>query len=126
MPRPIKCRRVCTMPVHCRFGPLGTSESCLSVVNMTVDEYEVIRLIDEEKLTQQECSVRMQVARTTVQAIYDSARAKIAECLVHGKSLVIEGGAYRLCAGRCSECHKGRCPQSGMQIKATLKKKIRG
>jgi len=49
----------------------------------------------------------MQVARTTVQAIYSSARKKIADCIVNGKQLVIEGGNFELC-DRGKKC-KGRC-----------------
>ena len=63
---------------------------------MTVEEYEVIRLIDMEGLMQEECAKRMNVARTTVQRIYAEAR-KIAESLVLGKILKIEGGNYELC-----------------------------
>ncbi len=59
---------------------------------MTVDEYETLRLLDDEGLTQEACAARMNVARTTVTAIYDSARKKVAEALVHGKRLLITGG----------------------------------
>ncbi len=59
---------------------------------MTVDEYEAFRLLDDEGLTQETCAARMNVARTTVTAIYDSARKKIADALVHGKRLLIAGG----------------------------------
>jgi predicted DNA-binding protein (UPF0251 family) len=52
---------------------------------MTIDEYETIRLIDLEKLTQEECATQMNISRTTVQGIYDVARKKIAESLVNGK-----------------------------------------
>lgn len=59
---------------------------------MTVDEYEAVRLLDVEGLTQEACADRMNVARTTVTAIYDSARKKIADAIVHGKRLLIAGG----------------------------------
>ena len=95
MPRPRKLRRVCTMP-HCtRFGPENRQHS--DPVKMTVDEYETIRLIDLEGFTQEQCADQMEVARTTAQAIYASARKKLAECIVNGLALVIEGGEYRVC-----------------------------
>jgi predicted DNA-binding protein (UPF0251 family) len=74
---------------------------------MTVDEYEAIRLIDLEGFTQEECAGQMNVARTTVQGIYVSARKKLAEALVEGKALHIEGGEYRLCEGRTNGCGRG-------------------
>ncbi len=59
---------------------------------MTVDEFEAVRLLDREGLTQEECAARMRIARTTVTSIYDSARKKMADALVYGKRLVISGG----------------------------------
>lgn len=103
------------MPENRRFGPIGLlrmEES--SVVNMTVDEYETIRLIDLEGFTQEECANQMNVARTTVQGIYERARRKLAESLVNGKMLRIEGGEYEICdgTGPCcggSGCRRRRC-----------------
>ncbi|MBR2730709.1 MAG: DUF134 domain-containing protein, partial [Clostridia bacterium] len=56
------------------------------------DEFEALRLLDEEGLTQEACAARMNIARTTVTAIYDSARKAVADALVHGKRLLITGG----------------------------------
>ncbi len=90
MPRPVRCRRIERLPVYRSFSPddISTEES----VRLTVDEYEALRLLDDEGLTQEACAVRMNIARTTVTAIYDSARKKIADALVHGKRLLITGG----------------------------------
>ena len=76
---------------------------------MTVDEYEAIRLIDLEGLTQEQCAGQMQVARTTVQGIYENARNKLAQSLVEGKMLLIDGGQYRLCDGNGQHCGQGAC-----------------
>lgn len=105
MPRPCKRRRVCDLPANRSFGPVeqGSAPACWTVV-MAVEEYECIRLIDLEGLTQEECAQRMDVARTTVQAIYNSARFKLAQALVHGRMLVIEGGEYALCQGDTLGC----------------------
>ncbi len=107
MARPVKWRKVCSLPERNRFGPLGLKEGERSYVRMTVDEYEAIRLIDLEDFTQEECAEQMNVARTTVQGIYVSARKKLAESLVNSKVLLIEGGEYRLCEGRGSGCGRG-------------------
>ncbi len=110
MSRPVKCRRVCHFPKTLEFLPVQ-SESQRAPILLTVDEYEAIRLIDREGLSQKACGERMQVARTTVQKIYDSARKKLAEALVEGVPFQIEGGEFQLCDGKsadreCMDCFK--------------------
>ena len=107
MARPMKWRKVCSLPESSKFGPLDSPADANDYVNMTVDEYETIRLIDLEGFTQEECSKKMIVARTTIQGIYVEARRKIAESLVNGKVLLIEGGEYRLCDGLGNGCGRG-------------------
>lgn len=97
MARPSRCRRICTEPAYDSFIPEGIS--CGERVILTVDEYEVIRLIDLEKMTHEQCARQMDISRTTVTEIYEAAREKIADSIVHGKLLVIAGGHYRLCDG---------------------------
>lgn len=99
MARPKKWRKVCCLPLSNQYGPLNRIIDEGDIVIMTVDEYETIRLIDLEKLKQEECAVRMNIARTTVQGIYNNARTKIAQSLINCKKLVIEGGEYQLCDG---------------------------
>ena len=106
MPRPTKCRRVCHYPQTAEFRPADADATQPPII-LNVDEYEAIRLIDREGLSQEQCSERMQVARTTVQRVYESARKKIADALVDGRSLRIEGGDYRLCDGH--GCAQERC-----------------
>src|SRR5690554_4512028 len=104
MSRPRKWRKVCCMPEYNRFGPKGIRNTDDDVIAMTVDEYETIRLMDQEGMTQEECAGAMGVARTTVQSIYVSARKKIAKALVFGLDLHILGGGIRL-----SEEENRRC-----------------
>lgn len=114
MSRPRKWRKICVLPENDKFGPLEVNEN-EEYVNMSVDEYETIRLIDLEGYTQEECAVKMNVARTTVQGIYNIARQKLADVLVHGKNLVICGGNIELCDGTRKECSGGKCCQLKMQ-----------
>lgn len=106
MSRPCKKKQICSEPIYSSFAPIS-SESFDESVCMTVDEYETIRLIDYEGITQEQCAKQMNVARTTVQLIYSKARQKLAECIVKGKQLRIEGGDYRMCEGNCAGfgCH---------------------
>ena len=90
MPRPVRCRRIERMPVYRSFSPDDAPET--GTVFMTVDEYEALRLMDCEGLTQEACAARMNIARTTVTAIYENARRKVADALVNGKRLLITGG----------------------------------
>ena len=90
MPRPVRCRRIEQLPVYRSFSP--DDAAAAENVFMTVDEFETLRLLDNEGLTQEACASRMNIARTTVTAIYDSARKKVADALVHGKRLLITGG----------------------------------
>jgi len=109
MPRPFKWRRVCCLPENNRYGPLNAAENDNGFVQMSVDEYEAIRLIDTEGYTQEKCAEHMNVSRSTIQSIYDSARKKLSDSLVYGKVLWIEGGEYRLCDGRSDGCGGGGC-----------------
>ena len=76
MARPKKWRKVCSLPESNRFGALDSPADVDNHLNMTVDEYETIRLIDLEGFTQEECAKQMNIARSTVQGIYTKARKK--------------------------------------------------
>lgn len=103
MPRPVKCRRVCHYPQTVLFAPTDSSADKEPII-LTVDEYEALRLIDKEGYGQEKCAAFMQIARTTVQRIYESARKKVADCIVDGRTLRIEGGDFWLCNGQSTDC----------------------
>ena len=108
MPRQRKCRKVCSLPTEKEFLPANGCQKG-PVIVMTVDEYECIRLIDKEGFSQEECGEYMCIARTTVQQIYTNARRKLAQTLVEGLPLRIEGGDYQLCDGKEHSCNCGGC-----------------
>lgn len=119
MARPKKRRRICAYPKTMGFRPFG---DYADVVDLSLDEYEVMRLMDTLGYSQEECAKQMDVARSTIAAIYESARLKTADAIINGKSLVIHGGdvelckSYTLCCHRCGQkacidCEHGTNPQ---------------
>lgn len=110
MARPRKGRNVCHLPENNRFGPLGVGAGKKSEnILMTVEQYETIRLIDLEGLTQEECAKQMDIARTSVQRIYSQARKNLSKMLVNGDLIKIEGGNYVLCKDSSGKCESKPC-----------------
>ncbi len=109
MARPKKSRRLCSIPDVKSYN-IGKDIS--SSVKMTFDEFEVIRLIDYVGLTQNDCAKQMEVARSTITAVYDRARYKLSDSIVNKKAISIEGGDFELCPNSdhcCGHCGKNRC-----------------
>jgi len=107
MARPRNCRRVECLPGSQYFKPRGIPLSELEEINLRVDEFEAIRLADLEGLYQDQAAEKMQVSRQTFGRIIESAHKKVAEVLVKGKALRIEGGEIEMAAMRkfrCSDC----------------------
>lgn len=85
-----KLRRVGIIPEYRGFTPDGLASG--NAIDMTVDELEVLRLCDLEGLNQEAAAQHMGIARATVAAIYSRAHRKVANALVNGRALIIEGG----------------------------------
>ena len=105
MARPRQCRRVGSMPESNYFKPRGIPLSMLEEVVLTVDEFEAIRLADLESLYQEQAAENMKVSRQTFGRIIESARKKVAEAVVKGKALKIEGGEFEMASMRKFRCH---------------------
>jgi uncharacterized protein len=109
MPRPKCCRHIGAMPGKTFFQPEGESPSPFEAVLLTLDEYEAIRLADLEGLYQEQAASRMNVSRQTFGRIVEAAHRKLADVIVNGKALRIEGGPVSL-AGmepvRCPRCSR--------------------
>ncbi|NLJ43887.1 MAG: DUF134 domain-containing protein [Bacteroidales bacterium] len=93
-PRPFKLRRISNPPPVSGFKPYGGRKNSgrAETIFLNLEEYEAIRLCDNEMLSHHEASVIMSVSRPTLTRIYLKARQKIAEALVLGKQIIIEGG----------------------------------
>ena len=104
MPRPPCCRRVSGKPAAAIFKPAGIPARMLAEVVMTLDEFEAIRLADLEGLYQDQASERMRVSRPTFGRIVEIARRKVAEAIILGKALKIEGGPVQVEPDRPLRC----------------------
>jgi predicted DNA-binding protein (UPF0251 family) len=96
MARPTKWRRVAFIPEVTYFKPAGIPLRALEDVGLTVEEVEAIRLKDLEGLEQEECADRMHISRPTFHRVLGSARRKLADALINGKAIRIEGGNFAL------------------------------
>lgn len=101
MSRPLKLRSVANKPYCAHFKPLKSSKK--RKILLSLDEYETIRLIDHERLSQENCAKVMDVSRTTVQRIYALARQKLAQAIVEGIAVEIEGGSIHLSEKKTQE-----------------------
>lgn len=95
MVRPRLCRRVRLNPNVTYFKPRGIPLRELEEIILNVDEFEAVRLKDLEGLEQEECARKMNISQPTFHRLVLSARKKIAEAIIKGKAIKIEGGNYR-------------------------------
>jgi predicted DNA-binding protein (UPF0251 family) len=107
VPRPFCRRRVAGQPAASIFKPAGIPTALLEEVVLTLDEFEAIRLADLDGLYQEPAAAEMGVSRPTFSRITAEARRKLADALVHGKALRIEGGPVHVAGHRCCRRHEG-------------------
>jgi uncharacterized protein len=108
MARPVNCRKIGCLPEINYFKPRGIPLSDLEEIVLGMDEFEAIRLADLENLYQEEAAKEMKISRQTFGRILDSAHRKVAEAVVEGKALRIEGGKISVAdtaAARRFECN---------------------
>ena len=114
MPRPKQCRRVCLKPGCTYFKPAGVPTSTLEEMVVAVDELEALRLADVEGLYHERAAEQMGVSRRTFGRIIDAARKKVAQALILGMALRIEGGVIEMAEQRtfrCGDCeHEWQLP----------------
>ena len=99
-------RKIITPPTIKGFSIFGPSRKKSDKIRLFMEEYESIRLLDYENMTQEEAAVHMEVSRPTLTRIYDKARKKIAQSLIEGVDLIISGGEYVFDESwfRCESC----------------------
>lgn len=110
MVRPQKNRIVEFNPSISYFKPRGIPMIDLEEVRLTVDEREAIRLADLLGMSHEEAGRRMGVSRATFGRIVQNARRAVADALINGKAINVDGGNYTIVADEdrvfvCRDCH---------------------
>jgi predicted DNA-binding protein (UPF0251 family) len=116
--RPKKWRCVSFNPEVTYFKPAGIPLRFLQDIQLSIEEAEAIRLKDIEGLVQEKCADRMKISRPTFHRVLYSARKKVADALLNGKAIRIEGGTFQLAMSRfaCAEGHEWDVPAETSQI----------
>jgi predicted DNA-binding protein (UPF0251 family) len=96
MPRPRRLRRIKFMPETVHFKPAGAPLANLQEKVLTVEEYEAVRLKDLENLEQTKAAKKMKISQSTFNRVLSSARKKLADAIINGKSIKIQGGNFEM------------------------------
>jgi uncharacterized protein len=99
-------RKIITPPTIKGFSVFGPLRKKSEKIRLFLEEYESIRLLDFEHMTQEEAAIHMEVSRPTLTRIYENARKKVARSLVEGVDMIISGGEYLFDETwyRCESC----------------------
>ena len=109
MPRPRLCRIVGLQPNVTYFKPAGIRIVDLDETVLAVDEFEAVRLKDLLGLEQEECAKKMGISQPTFHRLVLSARKKIADAIVNGKAIRIEGGNFKMLKSKTGKLGRGQC-----------------
>ena len=106
MPRPQYKRIVHEPPLYSHFKPAGEKEKGGKQIKLTLDEFEAFRLADQLGYTHEQASREMEISRTTFTRLIQKARKKVADFIIHGGVLNIEGGSvhFRRNILQCNDC----------------------
>jgi uncharacterized protein len=106
MPRPKNHRIVHEPPLFTDFKPIGVPGQVLGRIMLSLDEFEAIRLSDQLGLSHAESADEMGISRSTFSRLIEKARKKMADFIIQGKQLSIEGGSihFRNNIIRCQSC----------------------
>ena len=117
MPRPVQSRKIEFAPRVTFFKPAGVPRVDLEETALTLDELEALRLADLHGLYQEQAAPKMGISRSAFARILEAARKKVADALVHGKCLRLEGGPVLKAPGRAGVCPRD-CPCRHRKVKA--------
>jgi len=105
-------RRVNYLPQITYFKPAGVPLTQLQEIRLSVEEAEAIRLKDLEGLEQEECAKKMNISRSTFARELNSGRQKVADALINGRAIKIDGGNFEMALSRfrCINSHEWDVP----------------
>ncbi len=108
MSRPVRNRKICNPPPMAGFKPFGMPLCEIESVKLHYDEYESIKLVDHEGLSQDDAAEKMDVSRPTLTRIHNMALKKIAKAFVECLAIEIEGGNVEFEKEwyKCNKCFK--------------------
>ncbi|HCC69911.1 MAG TPA: DNA-binding protein [Bacteroidales bacterium] len=106
MSRPKSNRVVYEPPIHTEFKPVGNKSQSLEVIDLTLDEFEALRLADQMAMSHAEAADEMEISRSTFTRLIERARKKLADFIIQGKLLCINGGNvhFRNNIIKCQSC----------------------
>ncbi|MDD4465118.1 MAG: DUF134 domain-containing protein [Dehalococcoidales bacterium] len=112
MGRRHRWRRVEELPLACYYKPAEVPAGELEEVTLLVEEIEALRLKDQLGIEQEKCASQMHVSRRTFCRLLDSARMKVADALINGKAMNIQGGQFKMAMSKykCIEGHEWQVP----------------
>jgi predicted DNA-binding protein (UPF0251 family) len=96
MPRPCCLRHIGFQPPARLFQPADRPPCALEQVVLSLDEVEALRLADLEGFYQEQAAAQMKISRPTFSRIVATARRKVADALIHGRALCLEGGVVSM------------------------------
>lgn len=122
MPRKKRNRRIQVPPVIKGMSVYGVRGRKSNEVILHIEEYEVIRLLDYQNLTQEQAAVYMDVSRPTLTRIYEEARNKVATAFVEGRDLIFRGGDIYFDKNwyKCNSCQASFSNYSDNDVSCTI------
>ena len=106
MPRPQNNRIINEPPIFNDFKPVGIRSYKLEKIELSLDEYEAIRLADHLNLNHEDAAKRMEISRPTFTRLIEKARQHLADFLINGKRLNVTGGKvhFKNNVIQCTDC----------------------
>ena len=93
--RPPKIRLIKAEPDIVQFSPRGKAGRP-NEVELTIDQYEVLRLADYKATPHATAGKLMGISRQTFERILKSARQRVADGIINGKIIRFEGGYFKV------------------------------